>query len=662
MKKMHLFRGFIFLFAISFVINVFADNTADINNYVIVHIPSERETWDCLLIADNLKSTNATFTLELFDSNGNSVLTIDYLIQGFGYKEINLYGAEFPSATSGIIHINKNYDVAFRVAYKNEDYGGIAEFPLTFKASPMLAFNFGTHNHDLTWKGLAVANTSSQSTSITFIGIDANGQILGSMQKDINPHERIAFVLNSSKGFGEGFNWQDCVRVYASSAVSLAGLEISGIQNDKLLFSQAVPVNELPSGSSGGTSSANGDYIVIAWNDLGMHCYDDDFSKFSILPPYNTLWAQVIKRGATPEIVASGITVEYSFENNTTSQGKTNFWNYADKLFGVSLSPDTGLKGKKLSGTMDNAGDHFIAEGIPLTQYNDDGSINYYQTAIVTVKDSQGNIIAQTRTVAPVSNEMHCSNCHQDNGVEGIATGNYRTNILTLHDREEGTHLMDNQPVLCASCHPSNALGTTGNEDSLSHVIHNKHKDKVPAGIDGCYNCHPGPNTQCLRGVMFQKGMQCTDCHGTIADVASKTRNPWLDEPNCGNCHEYGTDNNQLYRMSKGHGGVYCEACHGSPHAILPSGLEADNQQIMMLQGEKGPLNKCSVCHTDGRTGDNPHEAKYHPEGWEEQHGDYVEKNGYTSCAQCHGQDYRGGTSGVSCYQCHNGPDGGDDD
>ena len=660
MKKMHLFWGFIFLFAVSVVMNVFADNTVDVNNYVIVHIPSERETWDCFLIADNLKSTNATFTLELFDSNGNSVLTMDYSIQGFGYKEINLYGAEFPSATSGIIHISKNYDVAFRVAYKNKNYGGIAEFPLTFKASPMLAFNFGTYNHDLTWKGLAVANTSSQSTSITFIGIDANGQILGSMQKDINPHGRIAFVLNSSKGFGEGFNWQDCVRVYASSAVSLAGLEISGIQNDKLLFSQAVPVNELPSGSSGGTPS--GDYIVIAWNDLGMHCYDDDFSKFSILPPYNTLWAQVIKRGATPEIVTSGITVEYSFENNTTSQGKTNFWNYADKLFGVNLSPDTGLKGKKLSGTMDNAGDHFIAEGIPLTQYNDDGSVNYYQTAIVTVKDAQGNIIAQTRTVAPVSNEMHCSNCHQDNGVEGIATGNYRTNILTLHDREEGTHLMDSQPVLCASCHPSNALGTTGNQESLSHVIHSKHKDKVPAGIDGCYNCHPGPNTQCLRGVMFQKGMQCTDCHGTMADVANKARNPWLDEPNCGNCHEYGTDNNQLYRMSKGHGGVYCEACHGSTHAILPSGLEADNQQIMMLQGKKGPLNKCSVCHTDGRTGDNPHEAKYHPDGWKDQHGDYVEKNGYTSCAQCHGQDYRGGTSGVSCYQCHNGPNGGDDD
>lgn len=662
MKKIFLVLLTQAIFLLSLITPAFADVSADINSYTIAHIPSERETWDCILIADNLKSSEATFTLELFDTDGNSVYTKNYSIQGFGYLEINLYDNEFPLAGSGIIQISKDYDVAFRIAYKNKTYGGIAEFSLNFKASPMLAFTFGNYNNDLTWKGLAVANTTSEASVVTFSGINANGEILGTFQKEIAPHGKLSFVLNSDEAFGKDFQWQDCIRIYASSAVSLAGLQISGIHNDKLLFSQALPVSELPSGSNGDSTSLSGDYIVIAWNDLGMHCYDDDYSTFSILPPYNTLWAQVIKRGTTPEIVTSGITVEYSFENNTTSQGKTNFWNYADKLFGVSLSPDTGLKGKKLSGTMDNAGDHFIAEGIPLTQYNDDGSVNYYQTAIVTVKDTQGKIIAQTRTVAPVSNEMHCSNCHQDNGVEGIATGNYRTNILTLHDREEGTHLMDNQPVLCASCHPSNALGTTGNEDSLSHVMHNTHKDKVPAGTEGCYNCHPGPNTQCLRGVMFQKGMQCTDCHGTMADVASKTRNPWLDEPNCGNCHEYGTDNNQLYRMSKGHGGLYCEACHGSPHAILPSGLEADNQQIMMLQGEKGPLNKCSVCHTDGRTGDNPHEAKYHPEGWEDDHGDYVESNGYTSCAECHGEDYRGGTSGVSCYQCHNGPDGGDDD
>ena len=35
-----------------------------------------------------------------------------------------------------------------------------------------------------------------------------------------------------------------------------------------------------------------GDYIVIGWNDLGMHCYDLEYSKMAVLPPYNTLWAR----------------------------------------------------------------------------------------------------------------------------------------------------------------------------------------------------------------------------------------------------------------------------------------------------------------------------------------------------------------------------------
>nr|HQC73237.1 hypothetical protein [Candidatus Competibacteraceae bacterium] len=30
-------------------------------------------------------------------------------------------------------------------------------------------------------------------------------------------------------------------------------------------------------------------FSVVAWNDLGMHCMDADYSVFSILPPYNNL-------------------------------------------------------------------------------------------------------------------------------------------------------------------------------------------------------------------------------------------------------------------------------------------------------------------------------------------------------------------------------------
>ena len=58
-------------------------------------------------------------------------------------------------------------------------------------------------------------------------------------------------------------------------------------------------------------------YVVLAWNDLGMHCYNRNFQDLGVLPPFNNLWAQVIKVGDPPQIITSGIEVTYEFPNNT---------------------------------------------------------------------------------------------------------------------------------------------------------------------------------------------------------------------------------------------------------------------------------------------------------------------------------------------------------
>ena len=44
--------------------------------------------------------------------------------------------------------------------------------------------------------------------------------------------------------------------------------------------------------------AAPGDIVVTSWNDLGMHCYNRDFNDLAVLPPANTLWAQVVRRSA----------------------------------------------------------------------------------------------------------------------------------------------------------------------------------------------------------------------------------------------------------------------------------------------------------------------------------------------------------------------------
>lgn len=369
------------------------------------------------------------------------------------------------------------------------------------------------------------------------------------------------------------------------------------------------------------------EYIVVAWNDLGMHCYNQDFQDLAVLPPYNTLWAQVIKVGDPPQLITSGITVTYAFPDNTFSVGKSNFWDYDVQLFGVDLADNVGLAGKGMSGEMDFHNDHFVAEGIPLTELRDSDLVNPYpyQLAEITVTDQNTHVVlAQTTAVAPVSTEMNCDNCHSDGGVEDISTGRVETNILTLHDMENMDEypaghtgaLMDRRPVLCAECHESNALGKPGLDDipSLSNAMHDTHDGEVPDTQEGCYQCHPGPNTECLRDVMSEKhGMDCIDCHGGMEPV-SNNPSPWLNEPRCDNaaCHGSGYKQDQpLYRLSKGHGNLYCAACHDSPHAIAPSREANDAIKFIDLQGYNDTLEVCTVCHLTEPTNIDIHQPYF---------------------------------------------------
>src|SRR5512142_2487151 len=89
---------------------------------------------------------------------------------------------------------------------------------------------------------------------------------------------------------------------------------------------------------------------IVGWNNLGMHCMDSDYSVFSVLPPYNTIEAQLIVDG---KLVTNGAgyTVTYqavadparSF--NSTAMGKGNFYTYAHALYGATLTPEMGLAG-----------------------------------------------------------------------------------------------------------------------------------------------------------------------------------------------------------------------------------------------------------------------------------------------------------------------------
>ena len=376
--------------------------------------------------------------------------------------------------------------------------------------------------------------------------------------------------------------------------------------------------------SSSSIAAVNAPYIIVAWNDLGMHCLNPSYDNAVILPPYNTVWAQVIQRGNPPKVLTTGITVEYSIEGNTYSYGKRlygQFWDNMTKLFGVNppLPHDKGLNldnpaiNNGLSGTMVMKTDHFQVNGIPVTPVNDSGTWNPFQVAIITAKNQSGAVLATTRTTVPTSDEINCAKCH--------GTVNPMLDILQKHDLLSGTTLTANKPVLCAAaCHGSPALGiplgSTGTY--LSQAIHSFHATKGAL----CYDCHPGATTSCNRSARHTAtDGNCITCHGDLTTVGSSIatgRVPWGSEPKCVTCHGgvAGVDTGTvLYRNDPGHGGIYCAGCHGSPHAMVPSNLASDNYQAMQYQGAAKSLGDCGVCHTTSRGGDRISPANMLPKG-----------------------------------------------
>jgi hypothetical protein len=564
---------------------------------------------------------------------------------------------------------------------------------------------------------------------------------------------------------------------------------------DTLSTTTASSTSSTSSGRTSGTSgSTTWVYKVLANNDLGMHCVDADFSVFSILPPYNVVNAQVVRRSGTGKPVVVNDTVvalryeavdDANFSRNSTSKGKSNFWQFAAHTYGATLAEGQGLKNLYMPADARtvaqrsfswNAGDGlFKAEGVPILPLDDAKKVNRYPLMRVVAYDkATGKSVASTDVVLPVSEETTCENCHNTGGpaasLAGVAwSGNgdpgiqSRENVLRLHDARHGTTLFNDKPVLCAKCHYSPALDLAGAGQSpeqlkhklMSAVMHDFHADKMgdlsdtwlmqgtlppAADKETCYQCHPGKSTQCLRGAMTN-ATTCQNCHGGMEAVGGanvlqaggsidgrndgNARRPWADLPRCQSCHtgdatnhltltdaslmatdgirtmvafstsdpaasprkatnlRFAENTGKLYRFSKGHGGVACEGCHNSTHAIWanPDERHNDNVAAKQLQGHSGTVTECSTCHASGSlplTLSGPHGMhNVNDPRWTKDHKTLAEHN-QPKCAVCHGTDYRGTVLSrtaavrtwtleygsrtvakgvaVGCYECHNGP------
>lgn len=371
------------------------------------------------------------------------------------------------------------------------------------------------------------------------------------------------------------------------------------------------------------------DYVLLVWNDLGMHCISDNEKYFSFLPPANTLHAQLFKRGPVPQVVTKNVELIYEVEpTHANPENHSQFWKYSKEIFGTEIPSGKGLAGKAVNDTMDARGGYFAADMIPVVPYRDDNRYSPYPMFTVRAVDqTTGELLITTKAVTPVSTEMGCKNCHGGeyawNGISGVSDETAE-NILAAHDRYNRTTLLtdarNGQPRLCQSCHADPAVGAPGQSGILnfSSAVHGFHANYL-SDMDNtsCNMCHPSAttgNTNCYRGRHAVTGINCTNCHGRIEDHALSLlagqanipqakvlsaglvplfakdkasinpRIPWINEPDCKGCHtnfninidgfsgtaynQWAGGFNELYRNRTDNHGVRCIACHGSTHAV----------------------------------------------------------------------------------------------
>jgi hypothetical protein len=284
------------------------------------------------------------------------------------------------------------------------------------------------------------------------------------------------------------------------------------------------------------------------------------------------------------------------------------------------------------------------------------------------------------------------------------AQGNRRDPVLTQTILEETCYLchpgkrtqcmrgaMANGGLVCQDCHGQMAQvgddfthnvslpDNIGNFDLGPDFYTNPDTPRVPwANEPGCGSCHTGYATDNLAGdadvlvsptdtlgnsdgIRLLSAYRQNDAKATPIVPANKAfaeNTVTIDDVDPQGPNADAVGNPKLYRVSNGHGGLFCESCHGSTHAEWPTANPNANDNIpsSQLQGHSGYIAECTVCHEPNDAslpmGNNgPHgmhavtdldpvaPAKA-DDRWNFAHKNY--RNDGPGCDACHGDDLKG--------------------
>ncbi|MEJ2455460.1 MAG: cadherin-like domain-containing protein [Candidatus Thiodiazotropha sp.] len=210
--------------------------------------------------------------------------------------------------------------------------------------------------------------------------------------------------------------------------------------------------------------------------------------------------------------------------------------------------------------------------------------------------------------------------------------------------------------VVCQDCHgQARHVGNDFSENLASTpwpAGANLNKRVPWASEPGCQSCHTGdavsPNHP-AGAIVADDGIRLLQAYNLTAGTDA-SGSP--DGSELALAHEVPAsrfaENENLYRLSKGHGGLMCQACHGSTHAIFPNPLGAANDNVAanQLQGHAGTIIECDTCH-DAQTFEDSGALELTTNGphgmhavgsfrWNKSHKE-ARSGGGTNCQACHG-------------------------
>jgi hypothetical protein len=250
---------------------------------------------------------------------------------------------------------------------------------------------------------------------------------------------------------------------------------------------------------------------------------------------------------------------------------------------------------------------------------------------------------------------MLCNDCHGDmqqvgadftEGVSPQNPGDFKLGLGNFYEPDSGQPRVPwaNEPG-CGSCHTgdandnladmngviTNLVDSMGNEDNIrlrqafrtgdakaTPIVPTNTRfaeNPIPASFNGFAN--PGAGTVSTN------------------DAANGAANP------------------KLYRVSTGHGGVFCEGCHGATHAEfdIEGPVTNDDVAAQQLQGHTGTIIECSTCHANAMDTRNtlggPHGMHPVGENTDFADGGHADLADGDNCTVCHGPGGRGSNVGT---------------